>query len=356
MGEWDEHGVAIRPPEGARDFKIFFNQDEWFVRTFTVQRVSSTKPGGRVMGFRATAIVGNGKGLGGLGMGNSMDARDAVLRAFVDAQKNVVYVPTVNGRIVHPINQQYNASRVQVTPRRIGSGNRASRLASQVLDVLGIKDTAVNLHAHGHVNFNVLKAVFTALGQHQDVKWKARGMGKALVDISDHYDRERLDERYRRWRDKNLKQDMRREELFPCHPPSDSDLSRGEGDNRYSGAVGRWSRADIKEATSLRLLDGAAREQYWRGVERPIESLVRLLHGASMGKPQPASEPAPQLVDAASILEKWEAIQQPDELTMKKREQFSNALNSDANANVPKIMKLEIMKRYIHRERVAVKV
>jgi small subunit ribosomal protein S5 len=48
--------------------------------------------GGKLMGFRCTAVVGNGKGLVGVGCQAGREVATAVKRALVDAKKNLVRV------------------------------------------------------------------------------------------------------------------------------------------------------------------------------------------------------------------------------------------------------------------------
>ncbi len=48
--------------------------------------------GGKLMGFRCTAVVGNGDGLVGVGCQSGREVATAVKRALVDAKKSVVRV------------------------------------------------------------------------------------------------------------------------------------------------------------------------------------------------------------------------------------------------------------------------
>ncbi len=48
--------------------------------------------GGKIMGFRCTAIVGNQNGLVGVGCMAGRDVSVAAKRALVDAKKNIVRV------------------------------------------------------------------------------------------------------------------------------------------------------------------------------------------------------------------------------------------------------------------------
>lgn len=48
--------------------------------------------GGKVIGFRCTAVVGNGKGLVGVGCQSGVEIGIATKRALVDAKRNVVRV------------------------------------------------------------------------------------------------------------------------------------------------------------------------------------------------------------------------------------------------------------------------
>lgn len=56
------------------------------------------------MGFRCTAIVGNGNGLVGVGCQAGREVAIAAKRAIVDARRNIVRVPIVGaGTIPHKV-------------------------------------------------------------------------------------------------------------------------------------------------------------------------------------------------------------------------------------------------------------
>jgi ribosomal protein S5 len=56
--------------------------------------------GGKIMGFRCVAIVGNQNGLVGVGCQAGREVAVAVKRTLVDAKKNVVRVPLVGAGTV----------------------------------------------------------------------------------------------------------------------------------------------------------------------------------------------------------------------------------------------------------------
>lgn len=66
--------------------------------------------GGKIMGFRCVAIVGNQKGLVGVGCAAGREIAVAVKRTLVDAKKNVVQVPLVGeNTIPHRAESKFHA-------------------------------------------------------------------------------------------------------------------------------------------------------------------------------------------------------------------------------------------------------
>lgn len=67
-----------------------------------LSRVTKVVKGGKLMGFRAVAVVGNMKGRVGVGCDSGREVSVAVKRALLDAKRNVINVPLVGaGTIPH---------------------------------------------------------------------------------------------------------------------------------------------------------------------------------------------------------------------------------------------------------------
>ncbi|EFJ49243.1 plastid/chloroplast ribosomal protein S5 [Volvox carteri f. nagariensis] len=119
-----------------------FDDDEnWQERILELSRVTKVVKGGKLMGFRCTAVVGNGNGLVGVGCQSGREVATAVKRALVDAKKSVVRVPLVGaGTVPHRVEAKFNAARCVILPAADGTGVLAGSSIRSVLELSGVQN------------------------------------------------------------------------------------------------------------------------------------------------------------------------------------------------------------------------
>lgn len=65
---------------------------EFIEKVVSLNRVSKTVKGGRVMKFSALCVVGDGKGRVGFGLGKASEVSEAIRKGLEDAKKNITAV------------------------------------------------------------------------------------------------------------------------------------------------------------------------------------------------------------------------------------------------------------------------
>jgi small subunit ribosomal protein S5 len=129
-----------------------------------VNRVTKVVKGGRIMGFAALTVVGDGDGRIGMGKGKSKEVPTAVSKAMESARRNLEKVNLKNGTVYHTVEGRHGATKVLVQPASDGTGIIAGGAMRAVFEVVGV--TNVLAKCHGSTNpYNVVRATIDALSK-----------------------------------------------------------------------------------------------------------------------------------------------------------------------------------------------
>lgn len=139
-----------RPNRGERrprrDSGIREEEKEFKEELLAVDRVTRVTAGGRQIRFRASVVIGDGKGRVGLGTGKAGEVQVAIEKAIRDAKKNLITFPIVQGTIPHDVSVTFKSSSLYIHPAHPGTGIIAGGSVRKIFAVSGVKDVIAKQH------------------------------------------------------------------------------------------------------------------------------------------------------------------------------------------------------------------
>jgi len=152
-------------------------------KVVSIARVAKVVKGGRRFSFSALAVVGDGSGHVGYGLGKANEVPDAISKAGDTAKKRLINVPLVGTTVPFEVIGQFGAARVLLKPASPGTGVIAGATVRAVLEKVGIKDVLTKSYGSRNAH-NVLAAVFDALLQLDTPESVAFKRNKRLDDLN----------------------------------------------------------------------------------------------------------------------------------------------------------------------------
>ncbi len=149
-----------------------------------VNRTAKVVKGGRIFGFSALVVVGNGRGKFGFGRGKSREVPIAIQKAMENARRNMVQIELNGTTIQHAIIARHGASKVLMKPASEGTGIIAGNAMRAVFEVMGV--TNILAKCIGSSNpVNVVRATIKGLQGMLSPAAIAEKRGKNIEEILD---------------------------------------------------------------------------------------------------------------------------------------------------------------------------
>jgi small subunit ribosomal protein S5 len=151
-------------------------------KMIAVNRVTKVVKGGRILGFAALTVVGDGDGRIGMGKGKAREVPVAVQKAMEQARRNMIKVALKKGTIHHNLRGEHGSATVLMAPAKAGDGIIAGGPMRAVFEVMGITDIVAK--SLGSTNpYNMVRATLDALKHSSTPAEIAAKRGKTVEEI-----------------------------------------------------------------------------------------------------------------------------------------------------------------------------
>lgn len=160
------------------------NQENEFIeKLVNIRRVVKVVKGGRIFGFSALVVVGDGKGRVGYGTGKAREVPQAVQKAMEKARKAMKIVPLVNGTLYYSITSSVGAAKVYMQPASEGTGVIAGGPMRSVLEAVGVHDILAKCNGTRNP-ISVVRATIEGLSKMSSPAQVASKRGKTVEQIT----------------------------------------------------------------------------------------------------------------------------------------------------------------------------
>jgi len=148
-----------------------------------INRVTKVVKGGRVMGFAALVVVGDGDGRVGMGKGKAREVPVSVQKAMDEARRKLVKISLKGGTLQHAVVGRHGAARVYMQPASDGTGIIAGGPMRAVFEVLGFTNVLAKII--GSTNpYNVVRATLNGLQAMNSPADVAAKRGKTVEEVT----------------------------------------------------------------------------------------------------------------------------------------------------------------------------
>ena len=157
-------------------------RDEIKEQLIHVRRVAKVVKGGRIFGFSALTVVGDGEGRVGIGIGKAREVPLAAQKSFENARGNMVGIHLKNGTLQYPIIGKHGAAKVVMRPASTGTGIIAGDTMRLIFELAGVRDVLAKVIGTTNA-INVARATVNGLQSIRSPKEIAAKRSKKIYEI-----------------------------------------------------------------------------------------------------------------------------------------------------------------------------
>ncbi|MBI4986553.1 MAG: 30S ribosomal protein S5 [Rhodocyclales bacterium] len=170
-------------PQGRKQQQQTEERDDGMrEKMVSINRVTKVVKGGRILGFAALTVVGDGDGAVGMGKGKAREVPVAVQKAMEEARRKLSKVSLKDGTLHHSVTGRHGATKVLMSPAPHGTGVIAGGPMRAVFEVVGITDVVAK--CIGSTNpYNLVRATLNGLQAISTPAEIAAKRGKSVQEI-----------------------------------------------------------------------------------------------------------------------------------------------------------------------------
>ena len=160
----------------------FKEESEFIEKLVNIRRVVKVVKGGRIFGFSALVVVGDGNGKVGYGTGKAREVPLAIQKAMDKAKRSMKPVPLINGTLHYPITSRVGAAKVYMQPASEGTGVIAGGPMRSVLEAVGVHNILAKCNGTRNP-ISVVRATVDGLTKMSSPQIVAAKRGKTVEQI-----------------------------------------------------------------------------------------------------------------------------------------------------------------------------
>ncbi|MBI4696989.1 MAG: 30S ribosomal protein S5 [Gammaproteobacteria bacterium] len=153
-----------------------------YEKLVAVNRVAKVVKGGRIFGFAALTVVGDGAGRVGLGRGKAREVPAAIQKALENARRNMTNIALNGDTLQYPVIGEHGAAKVYMQPASQGTGIIAGGPMRAVFEVLGVHNVLAKCIGTSNP-INVVRATIQGLQNMSAPEYVAAKRGKSVEEI-----------------------------------------------------------------------------------------------------------------------------------------------------------------------------